>query len=105
MNVASYGKLTRTFAWVESAGSGITAEDIQISISRELRASQDNDGLWSLLVTAACDEEPPRGDLYEGPEGNERLTDFGTMVFTKMIQRLMDAHDWETRTPWGLSIG
>lgn len=88
---------------VESVSDGVTAEKIQQSLAAKLRGPEIPGQLLQVLRLASME---PRGcrPAHEFKEKGTKpkLSEFGTMVFTEVIQRLMDAHEYKPRTPRGL---
>ena len=100
----SDGRGLATFASkIESISEGITAENVQQSLVAALRGPEVPKGLLHLLAVASMEPSGSRTTKeFREKSTKPKLSEFGTMVFTEVIQRLMDAHEYKPRTPRGL---
>lgn len=90
-------------ARIEAHSEDMTPGNIQQSLAASLHGSQDVRAFSELLSTTGDREKDWDGrGLVEGTSGGETFTTFGTMLFTKMIRRLLDAQQFPPRTLRGL---
>lgn len=90
-------------AQIEPSREGLTASQIQQSLAATLRQAAELPDLHPILqLVSYADPEAPSIPASEGfierRDGCRSYTQYGTRVFTFMLQRLMDVHRLETVT-------